>query len=212
MEHSKINHREYYGVRSQTDGITFKCGGKMRVKKQIGYSFALILTLCISGCNSLLKSNKLYNSHIYRKGYNEDKHKFDDYASTSGAIIAIGYDRSAGFVRDNGGPWHWIGRTGWVTKENYSTKMQPFTKFLEWSALPKSEQESTRLNFNKEVAIKRAGVEFRFFNDGSPAFVDLADASNWSLGNVLFDRSSDYYSVQDINKMVMMINDALEMH
>ncbi|WP_125451931.1 hypothetical protein [[Enterobacter] lignolyticus] len=177
--------------------------------KWINLGFVLTFSFFISGCNTLLKPNSLYNSHIYGKQYNEDKHKFHDYASFSGPVFAVGYDKSTGFVTDDGGPWHWVGQTGWVTKENYSKKMQPFIKFLEWSGLPKHDQESIRLKYNSEAAIKDADIEFRYFNDGSPAFVDLAYTHNLTLENMIFDRSADYYTTQDVRKIVGMINAVL---
>ncbi|GAB7261770.1 MULTISPECIES: hypothetical protein [Dickeya] len=173
---------------------------------QIRYGFILIFTLFISGCNTLVKPNKLYSSQIYNRDYNEDKHKFQGFGTNYGAIFAVGYDKSVGFVRENGQEWHWIGKTGWITKENYSEKMQPFIKFLAWSKLPKSEQESMRIKYNGEAILKEAAVEFRYFKDGSPAFVDLAYANTWSLDNALLDRLSNYYPTQSINQMVMMIN------
>ncbi|AYH48523.1 MULTISPECIES: hypothetical protein [Dickeya] len=180
------------------------------MKKLIELGFILIFAFFISGCNTLLKPNKLYRSDIHKKIYNEDKRVFFDYKNYSGPILAVGYDKSTGLVMEVGQGWHWIGRTGWVTKENYSTKMLPFIKFLEWCGSPKKEQESLRLKYNSEDVIKDADVEFRYFNDGSPAFVDLAYSRTSTLENMLFDRSSDYYTMKDVNNMVKMVNDTLE--
>ncbi|ACZ76585.1 hypothetical protein Dd586_1722 [Dickeya parazeae Ech586] len=63
-----------------------------------------------------------------------------------------------------------------------------------------------RIKYNGEAILKEAAVEFRYFKDSSPAFVDLAYANTWSLDNALLDRLSNYYPAQSINQMVMMIN------
>lgn len=181
------------------------------MNKWMKVGFILLCVFGLSGCNSLLKPNKLYSTEFIGKIYNQDKHYFTN-RSGSALIFAVAYDKSAGFVKDEGQGWHWVGDTDWVSKDSYNTKMQPFLKFQQWSALPRSEQEPMRIKYNNDAAIKDADIEFNYFIDGSPAFVDLSTANRWALENYLFDRQAYYYSTRDVNKMVEMINTSLAIY
>ena len=54
-----------------------------------------------------------------------------------------------------------------------------------------------------QTEMKRRRIEFRYFPDGTPAFVDTNDGKT-DFEKVIFQNISDYYTPQQIAKLIII--------
>lgn len=161
---------------------------------------ALIMTLSLSGCGTLLGS-KFYDIDIHPKRYNDTHRKFTEYTNT--VLLSENIDGSHNFITNGGTVFLLVAGTGNITKENINQRLKPFYDFLTWAKLEGSESENKRIFFNMQKEMKRRHIEFRYFSDGTPAFVDTNDGKT-AFEKAIFQNISDYYTTQQIAKLVLI--------
>jgi len=160
----------------------------------------LIMTLGLSGCGTLLGS-KFYDVDIHPKRYNDTRHAFTEYTDT--VLLSENIDGSHNFITDGGTVFLLVAGTGNITKENINQRLRPFYDFLTWAKLEGSESENKRIFYNMQTEMKRRRIEFRYFPDGTPAFVDTNDGKT-DFEKVIFQNISDYYTPQQIAKLIII--------
>jgi hypothetical protein len=160
----------------------------------------LIMTLSLSGCGTLLGS-KFYNIDIHPKKYNDTHHNFTEYTNT--VLLSENIDGSHNFITNGSTVFLLVAGTGNFNKENINQRLKPFYDFLTWAKLEGSESENKRNFYNMQTEMKRRHIEFRYFPDGTPAFVDTNDGLT-DFEKAIFQNFSDYYTPQQIAKLVLI--------
>jgi len=163
-------------------------------------TLTFILTFSLSGCGTLLGS-KFYDIDIHPKRHNDTRHEFTEYTDT--VLLSENIDDSYSFITDGGDVYLLVAGTGHITKENINQRLKPFYEFLTWAKLQSSERESKRVFYNLQEEMKQRYIEFRFFPDGTPAFVDTNDGKT-VFEKAIFQNISDYYTPQQVAKMIII--------
>lgn len=138
------------------------------MKKGIILSFTFIFALLLSGCSYV--TDKYYSSSVLYRTYNVDDDVMYKYGSNPTLVIRYGSQFT--FWEDRGSIYRSVGGMKWVTKENYKEKMSVFVEFIKWANLPKESRDKKMLELNNSLAFKDREIEFGYYKDGTPAFIE----------------------------------------
>lgn len=138
------------------------------MKKKILLSFTFIFALLLSGCSYV--TDKYYSSSVLYRTYNVDDDVMYKYGSNP--ILVIRYGSQFTFWEDRGNIYRSVGGMKWVTKENYKESMSVFVEFIKWANLPKELRDKKRLELNNSQEFKDREIEFGYYKDGTPAFIE----------------------------------------
>ena len=177
----------------------------MRHLRFIGILLSLLGFLFLSGCADI--THKYYKTNISYERYNETKHEFSGYADN--AILVVRYNSQFTFWVNYGRTYRSIGGMGWISKNTYKNSLNIFEYFIDWTNLPAELREKKRIELNNSQLFKDKDIEFRYFKDGSPAFVDKYD-DNFIFERLYIPSVYAYYSKESILELLTTSRDALE--
>lgn len=164
------------------------------IKKIITVLIAMLLT----GCGTLLGS-KFYDIDVHPKIYNDTHEHFTQYTDT--VMLSENIDGSFNFITNGGSVYLLVAGTGHITKDNINERLRPYIDFLKWSRLKGNESLEKRTYYNQLPEMKIRHIEFRYFPDGTPAFVDTNDGKA-SYEKVLFNNLATYYTPAQVFRLV----------
>lgn len=141
---------------------------RLKSFKTVKISSFIIFLLLLTGCSSL--TDKIYESDVSYKTYNVNKKVFYDYGGSPVLVIRSGVEFK--FWNDMGNVIRTVGGTKWITKNNYKEEMKIFETFIDWAHLPPKSQRDKLVTLNNSDELKNKEIEFGFFRDGTPAFID----------------------------------------
>lgn len=141
---------------------------RLKSIKTIKISSFIIFLLFLTGCSSL--TDKIYESDVAYEIYNVNKKVFYDYGGSPVLVIRSGVEFK--FWDDMGNVIRTVGGTKWITKNNYKEEMKIFKTFIDWANLPPEPQREKLVALNNSDELKNREIEFGFFSDGTPAFID----------------------------------------
>lgn len=145
--------------------------------------------------------SKFYNVGIHLKRYNDSRHAFTEY--TDSVLLSENIVGSYSFTTNGGAVYLFVAGIGKFTKEYINQRLRPFYDFLTWARLEGNESENKRIFYNMQTEMKRRRIEFHYFPDGTPAFVDANDGKT-DFEKVIFQNISDYYTPQQIAKLIII--------
>ncbi|WP_313683649.1 hypothetical protein [Pantoea sp.] len=157
-----------------------------------------MMIFLLSGCGTLLGS-KFYDAEVHPERYNDTREKFTPY--TNKVILSENIDGSFNFITNGIGVYLLVAGTSHFTKDNVHERLKPFFDFLKWSQLKGAERNEQRTVYNQMPEMKKRHIEFRYFPDGAPAFVDTNDGK-MAYEKALFDNIADYYNTEQVIRLI----------
>ena len=157
------------------------------------------LACLLSGCGTL--GSTLYDSGVKGQEYNETKKQMLPYKQT--VILAKSIYGNYSYITDEGRLFLFVAGVDSFDKDNVGESMRPLVDFLRWAKVTGPDQEKQRLSYNLQPLMRQRHIEYRYFPDGSPAFVDTYDRDNLSIFlKSLIDSSVKYYNYGQVLELV----------
>ncbi|MEN4673605.1 hypothetical protein ABEH32_22100 [Pantoea agglomerans] len=161
----------------------------------------VIMACMLSGCGTL--GSKLYDSGVEAQEYNDTKQEMLPYKKT--VILAKSIYGNYSYITDEGRLFFFVADVDSFNKDNVSESMRPLIDFLNWAKVTGPEKEKQRVTYNLQPNLIKRHIEFRYFPDGSPAFVDVYNRdSMFFLYKSLIDTWVRYYNYEQVKELVLL--------
>jgi hypothetical protein len=158
----------------------------------------VLIAMLLTGCGTLLGS-KFYDIDVHPRIYNDTHEYLSEHTAT--VMLSENIDGSFNFITDGGSVYLLVAGTGHITKDNINERLRPYIDFLKWSRLKGNESLEKRTYYNQLPGMKQRYIEFRYFPDGTPAFVDTNDGQT-GYEKALFNHLAKYYTPEQVYRLV----------
>ncbi|MEQ4713717.1 hypothetical protein ABN057_15550 [Providencia alcalifaciens] len=168
------------------------------MKKGTLLFFTFIFALLLSGCSSL--TDKYYSSSVRYTTYNVNEDIMYPYVHTPTLVIRYGSQFT--FWENRGNIYRSVGGMKWVTKENYKERMSVFVEFIKWANLPKESRDGRMPELNNSQIFKDREIEFGYYKDGTPAFIDTYQ-NTMAFERLYLPTKYEYFDVKSITQLLI---------